>query len=111
MNPAGVFLGAAALALIGLGFFWVIGAERRLGWTWWPWFMAAGIVVITLSLFVPWSWGSALLGILGASLVWGSTEFGAQARRAALGWYPGAGEPKRRPPLADLIGRLKAPGL
>lgn len=111
MNPAGPLLGLAALAIIGLGFVWVIRAERRLGWAWWPWFMAAGIVVIVISIFMPRPWLSALVGILGASLVWGATEFRGQASRAALGWYPGAGETKRRPPLERLIRKLKAPGL
>ena len=111
MNPAGAILGLAALAIIGLGFVWVIRGERRLGWTWWPWFMLAGIVIVVISIFVPWTWLSALLGIFGASLVWGATEFRGQALRAARGWYPTPEGGKRRPPLETLIRKIRAPGL
>jgi hypothetical protein len=111
VNPAGVVLGMAALAIIGLGFVWVIRAERDLGWAWWPWFMSAGIVIIVVSIFVPGRWPSALLGIFGASVVWGSTEFRGQAVRASLGWYPSKAGGKRRPPCEGLIRKMKAPGL
>ncbi|MCJ7702163.1 MAG: DUF4491 family protein [Anaerolineales bacterium] len=111
MNTFGLILAVAALFIIGLGFIWVIRGERYLGFLWWPYFMALGILLIIGSLFVPWIWGSALVGVLGASLLWGSTELKEQAIRAELGWFPFHPGPKPRPPFADKIEKWKAPHL
>jgi hypothetical protein len=111
MNATGALLGLAAIAIIGLGFVWVISAERNLGWAWWPWFMLAGFVVIIISILVGSRWLSALLGIFGASLVWGATEFRGQAVRTSLGWYPAKEGGKIRPPCEGLIRKMRAPGL
>jgi hypothetical protein len=54
---------------------------------------------------------SALVGITGASLIWGSTELKEQAVRAELGWYPFNAEPKPEPPFADTIRNWPAPHL
>jgi hypothetical protein len=62
------------------------------------------------SLFVPNIWISALLGIFGASFVWGATELKEQAIRAEVGWYPFHAE-KVLPPFAKLIEQWKAPHL
>jgi hypothetical protein len=110
MNLFGLALGMAALLLIGLGFVWVVRVERSLGYLWWPYFLAAGILLLVASLFIANDWGSALAGVAGASLAWGATELKAQALRAELGWYPFQGK-KRRPPFAERIARWKAPNL
>ena len=110
MNPFGLLLGLAMLACVGAGFAWVIRAERHLGYRWWPYFLALGLLLILASLFIPSLAGSGLLGILGASVVWGSTELKEQAVRAELGWFPY--QPKKiRPPFARLIRRWKPPHL
>ena len=110
MNTFGLLLGLATFFIIGLGFVWVIRVERTLGYLWWPYVMAAGLLVVLGSLFVLSDWGSALLGAVGASLVWGSTELKEQAIRAELGWFPFKGK-KIRPPFADVIAKWKAPHL
>lgn len=110
MNTFGLSLGLAAFLIIGLGFVWVIRGERYLGYLWWPYIMGLGVALVIGSLFVPSDWGSALLGAVGASLVWGSTELKEQAVRTELGWFPFNGE-KIRPPFADVIARWKAPHL
>jgi len=111
MSPAGPLLGLASLAVIGLGFFWVVKVEYALGLAWWPWFMLAGLLLIASSLFVGESLLSALLGIAGASVAWGSTELRAQALRVERGWYPANPKAKPRPPLESIIRKLKAPSL
>jgi hypothetical protein len=63
------------------------------------------------SLFLASIWGSALLGILGASFIWGSTELKDQAVRAEIGWYPFNPKPKPTPPFAEKIKHLPAPHL
>lgn len=110
MNTFGLFLGLATFFIIGLGFVWVIRGERYLGVLWWPYIMGVGIALVIGSLFVASDWGSALLGAVGASLVWGSTELKEQSIRAELGWFPFNAH-KIRPPFADVIARWKAPHL
>ena len=111
MNIIGIAMGFIALGLVGFGFFWVVRLERALGWTWWPWVIIAGLVLVGLSLFIPWPFLSALVGAFGASLVWGATELRNQAIRVELGWYPANPEGKRKPPLESIIRKLKAPDL
>jgi hypothetical protein len=62
------------------------------------------------SLFITNNWGSVLLGVSGASLLWGSTELKEQAVRSELGWYPFR-EKKIPPPFVDIIKKWKAPNL
>lgn len=111
MNLTGLFAGLATLVLIGLGFAWVIRVERHLGWEWWPYVMAAGVLLLAGSLFVQAFWASALIGILGASLAWGSTELPEQAERVRKGWFPANAGRKLAPPLADRIRRWPKPRL
>ncbi|HET9911100.1 MAG TPA: DUF4491 family protein [Anaerolineales bacterium] len=110
MNFSGPVLGILTLFIIGLGFVWVIRGERYFGYLWWPYVMGLGILFIVASLFVNSLWGSALLGVFGASLIWGSTELKEQAVRAEIGWYP-FNEKKILPPLAKIIEKWKAPHL
>ena len=106
----GLFLGIATLFVIGAGFAWVIFAERYLGYLWWVYFMALGIAIVIGSLFLSANWASALLGALGASFIWGSTEFKEQALRAKLGWFP-LREEKIDPPFVEIIKKWKVPNL
>jgi hypothetical protein len=110
MNWFGILIGIATLFIIGLGFVWVIRGERYFGYLWWPYVMGAGALLVLLSLFITLDYVSALIGALGASLLWGSTELKEQAVRGELGWYPFHGR-KILPPLADIIRKWKAPSL
>ncbi|MFU8771879.1 MAG: DUF4491 family protein [Anaerolineales bacterium] len=111
MNYFGLLLGIITLFIIGLGFLWVIRGEYYLGYLWWPYFMGLGIVLVISSLFVPSLWISAILGVVGGSIVWGSTELNEQAVRAELGWYPFNPRPKPNPPFARKIKKWPAPHL
>lgn len=110
MNWFGIFAGMATLFIIGLGFVWVIRGERYFGYLWWPYVMGLGILCVIGSLFISNDWGTVLLGVVGASLIWGSTELKAQALRGELGWYPFK-EGKIQPPFAGIIKKWKAPSL
>lgn len=110
MNPFGFTLGLTTLLIIGLGFIWVIRGERYFGYLWWPYVMGSGVLLVLLS-FLSSSMGiSALLGVFGASLIWGSTELKEQAIRAEVGWYPFNAR-KILPPFAKIIEKWKAPHL
>jgi hypothetical protein len=111
MNFFGLALGFASLLIIGLGFVWVIRGEYYLGYLWWPYVLGLGIVLVMASLWVPSLWGSALVGISGASLIWGATELKEQAVRAEIGWYPYNPDPKPDPPLVEEIKKWPAPHL
>jgi hypothetical protein len=111
MNLFGLGLGIATLFIIGFGFVWVIRGEYYFGYSWWPYVMSFGFLLIVASLFVSSLWGSALLGIAGASVVWGSTELKEQAVRGEIGWYPFNPKPKPQPPFAEQIKKWGAPHL
>ena len=110
MQTFGLTAGIGTLLVIGLGFPLVIHGERLLGAHWWPYMMGSGVLLICLSLLVGADWLSVLVGVLGATLVWGSTELQEQARRAELGWFPHNGR-KLRAPFEDIIAKWKAPHL
>jgi hypothetical protein len=111
MNFFGLALGIAALLIIGLGFVWVIRGEYYLGYIWWPYVMGLGFALISVSLLFTSDWLSALIGVFGASLVWGSTELKEQAVRTELGWYRFNPDPKPQPPFVETIKKIKAPHL
>jgi hypothetical protein len=111
MNFFGLFLGLPTLMIIGLGFVWVVRGEYYLGYLWWPYIMGLGILVVLGSLFTQSDWGSALQGIFGASLIWGSTELKEQAVRAEIGWYPYNPKPKPNPPFVETVKNWPAPHL
>lgn len=110
MNFFGIFIGIATFLIIGLGFVWVILGERYFGYLWWPYVMGLGILLIAGSLFLANDWASGLVGAVGGSLVWGSTEFKEQAIRAELGWFPFRAR-KIHPPGAENIKKWPAPHL
>jgi len=110
MNWFGLLLGVATLFIIGLGFVWVIRGERYFGYLWWPYVMGLGFLLIIFSLFLESNWASGLLGVTGASLAWGATEFKDQAVRAELGWFPFK-KNKIQPPFAAIIRKWRAPHL
>lgn len=110
MNYFGLLLSIATLFIIGLGFVWVIRGERYFGLLWWPYIMGLGILLILVSLSLQNDWSSALLGVTGASLIWGSTELKEQSIRTELGWFP-LNRKKIQPPFAEIIKKWKAPHL
>lgn len=111
MSFAGIALGLFSFGIIGFGFFWVIRGEYYLGYLWWPLPMLIGLLLIGGSLFVGNAGWSALLGIAGASFVWGATEMKEQAVRADLGWFRRNPNPRPAPPFVELIRKIGAPHL
>jgi len=110
MNTFGLIIGVATLLIIGLGFPLVIRGERYFGYLWWPYMMSTGFSIIFASLFISTEWLSVVVGVLGATFVWGSTELKEQAVRTELGWFP-FNENKIKPPFEEIIKKWKAPHL
>jgi len=102
MNTFGMIIGILTLFIIGLGFVWVIFGERYFSYLWWPYVIILGLITIGVSLFIENDFVSAVVGVSGASFVWGSTELKAQAVRSELGWFKYHGR-KIPAPLERLI--------
>lgn len=94
MNLTGLWIGLLTLIVIGLGFLWVIKFEYFIGAKPWKWVLVAGLIVCGLSLLLDSFWASAIVGILGGSIVWGATELPGQEERARRGLFPV--HPKRK---------------
>ena len=88
MNLTGILFGASTFLAIGLGFLWVIKLEYHVG-AHVAWAVAAlGIATVLGSLFVPGFTPSAILGVLGGTLIWGATELPEQEERVTRGLFP-----------------------
>ncbi|MFZ5857998.1 MAG: DUF4491 family protein [Chloroflexota bacterium] len=110
MNTFGNTVGVVTLLIIGLGFPLVIRGERHFGYICWPYMMGLGFLIIAASLFIHNDWLSVIVGVIGATFVWGSTELKEQAVRAELGWFP-FNSNKIKVPFADVIRNWKVPHL
>jgi len=110
MNLFGILIGLVTFTIIGLGFPLVIRGERYFGYWSWVYMMGIGIVLIVASLFIQSDWGSVIVGVIGATFIWGSTELKEQAVRTELGWFPFNAN-KIKLPFADVIKKWKAPHL
>jgi len=110
MNYFGLLTGFITLFIIGLGFPLVIRGERYFGYLCWPYMMALGILIILASLFMQNDWFSVIVGVLGATFVWGSTELKEQAVRTEIGWFP-FNENKIKLPFEAIIKKWRAPHL
>lgn len=110
MNTFGLLIGLVTFCTIGLGFPLVIRGERFFGYLWWPYMMGTGILLVVASLFIPIDWVSILVGVFGATFIWGSTELKEQAVRTELGWYL-FNDNKIKPPFEKFIRKWKAPHL
>lgn len=88
INTNGLLLGLFMLIAIGFGFFWVIKVEYYLGARVWKAVLVIGVLLCLATLFIPHFLPSALLGILGGSIVWGATELLPQEERVKRGLFP-----------------------
>jgi hypothetical protein len=96
MNLTGIWMGLLAAVAVGLGFVWVIKLEYYVG-AHIAWAVAVvGLILILASLFVPGFLPSAIMGILGGTIVWGAIELPQQEERAARGLFPV--NPRRQAP-------------
>ena len=110
MNFFGILIGIVTFLIIGLGFPLVIRGERYFGYWAWVYMMSIGFLIIVASLFIQNDRFAVIVGVIGATFVWGSTELKEQAVRAELGWFPFNAN-KTKLPFADVIKKWKAPHL
>ena len=84
----GIVIGGGTFLIIGILHPVVIKAEYRWGKRVWPVFLLAGLSAIAGSLFTANIMASALLAVLGFSLLWSIRELFEQEQRVKKGWYP-----------------------
>ena len=99
MNTTGIFLGLFTTVAIGLGFVWVIKLEYYVGAHVAKAVATLGGVAVLASLFIPDFTLSAIVGIIGATIVWGATELPDQEERVARGLFPANPRKRARKPV------------
>lgn len=87
-NLTGVVIGFATFLIIGIFHPLVIKGEYHFGVKIWWLFLLSGIVTIAASLVVHNFIVSTLLGVWGASSLWGIGELFEQRERVQKGWFP-----------------------
>ncbi len=101
MNWGGLVIGVTAFLIIGLLHPVVIRAEYYIGKGVWPLFLAGGLACAAASALIRPLVPSALLAVLGFSLLWSIRELFEQEERVKKGWFPKNPHPKllekRRP--------------
>ena len=90
----GVIIAVSTFLIIGLFHPLVIKAEYYLGTRCWWAFLILGLITIGCAFFVSDVLWSAIIGVVGASLLWSIGELFAQKKRVEKGWFPM--NPKRR---------------
>lgn len=84
----GIIIGLSAFIIIGIFHPIVIKGEYHIGKKIWPIFLIGGILSIIISLFVNNLILSALIGVLGFTLLWSIHEIIEQEKRVEKGWFP-----------------------
>ncbi|MBN2341583.1 MAG: DUF4491 family protein [Deltaproteobacteria bacterium] len=88
MNLTGLFIAIVTFFAIGLGFLWVIKLEYFVGAHVAKRVAVIGIVLTAASVIIPSFWGSAIIGVIGGTIIWGATELPDQQKRVAAGQFP-----------------------
>ena len=84
----GILIGIGTFLIIGLLHPVVIKTEYHWGKGVWPVFLISGLACIVGSLFIKSVFFSALLAVLGFSLLWSIRELFEQEERVKKGWFP-----------------------
>lgn len=99
LNFDGVLLAVCTFLIIGLMHPVVIKMEYYSGTRLWWLLLLGGVACCVAALFVSDLFLSALLGVAGASLLWGIGELFSQRKRVLKGWFPM--NPKRKGEYED----------
>ena len=88
MYFTGIIIAISTFLIIG---FWhpiVIKSEYYWGTRPWTVYLLVGLVCIGAALFIENVYASSLLGVFGASALWGIGELFSQKKRVEKGWFP-----------------------
>lgn len=90
----GIIIAFSTFIIIGLCHPLVIKLEYYTGTRYWWTFLVTGIACVFAALFIENVILSSILGVSGASLLWGIGELFTQKKRVQKGWFPM--NPKRK---------------
>lgn len=88
MHGAGIVIGAAAFLIIGIFHPIVIKCEYYFTHKVWPLFLVGGLMCCAAAVFVSHVVLSAILAILGFTMLFSIGELKHQAKRVEKGWFP-----------------------
>ena len=88
MYFTGIIIAVSTFLIIGLFHPIVIKAEYYTGTHLWWIFLIVGLFSIGIALFIENAILSAIIGVFGASSLWGIGELFSQRKRVMKGWFP-----------------------
>ena len=88
MNFTGIIIAVCTFLTIGIWHPIVIKTEYYWGTRAWVVFLAVGVVAVAAALFIENTIVSAIVGVFGASALWGIGELFEQKKRVDRGWFP-----------------------
>ena len=88
MYFTGIIIAVGTFLIIGLFHPIVIKMEYYSGTRLWWVFLLVGLLSVGAALFIENEVVSALIGVFGASALWGIGELFAQKKRGEKGWFP-----------------------
>jgi hypothetical protein len=88
IHLTGIIIAICSFLIIGVFHPIVIKTEYYTGTRYWWVFLVAGILLLTLALFVSDAILSSALGVLGATCLWTIKELFEQRDRVRKGWFP-----------------------
>ena len=100
LHFTGVIIAICTFFVIGLFHPLVIKVEYYTGTRYWWVFLLLGLASVFGAFFVADVFLSAIIGVVGASLLWSIGELFAQKRRVERGWFPM--NPKRKDEYGSL---------
>lgn len=103
MYFTGIIIAVSTFLIIGMFHPIVIKAEYYSGTKLWWLFLLVGLASVIGALFIANEILSAIIGVFGASALWGIGELFAQKRRVEKGWFPM--NPKRKDEYHTQDGR------
>ena len=95
----GVIIAVSTFLIIGLFHPLVIKTEYHSGTRYWWVFLILGLITIGWAFLIENVMLSAIMGVVGASLLWSIGELFAQKKRVKKGWFPM--NPKRKHEYED----------
>ena len=88
MNINGILIAVITFLIIGIFHPIVIKCQYYFTDKIWPLFLAAGIILLFISVFTPNIFSSCILGVTGCSCLWSIFELKEQTQRVNKGWFP-----------------------
>ena len=88
MYFTGIIIAVSTFLTIGIWHPIVIKAEYHWGTRPWAAFLLVGVVCLIAALFIANAIVSSVVGVFGASALWGIGELFSQKKRVEKGWFP-----------------------